>query len=66
MPCEQKLPNGQPCPHPAIFHCSECRIGLCDPHTFECDTCNLFLCSDCLPEHRRKHLEQENRLKERA
>jgi hypothetical protein len=30
MPCEQKLPNGQPCPHPAIFHCSECRIGLCE------------------------------------
>jgi hypothetical protein len=64
MPCEtemwQHAKNAtNHCAHPAIVHCIECRGGICSAHIVECEECNLFVCSDCEPEHYREHFRKE-------
>jgi predicted sulfurtransferase len=67
MPCEiefwQHAKNATTmCPHPAIVHCSDCRVGLCSAHILECEVCEHFICSDCQPEHERQHKLAERQL----
>lgn len=70
MPCEIELfvsANRKTlCPHPAITSCSDCRIGLCSSHIVECDVCELFLCPDCIVQHKYQHELAEQKLRARA
>jgi predicted sulfurtransferase len=60
MPCETEMWQHaknvtSACAHPAIVHCLECRAGICSAHIIECEVCEMFICSDCEPEHQRNH-----------
>lgn len=51
------------CPHPGLTNCLNCRAELCSAHIIECEDCNLYLCSDCFPEHHREHERRERQVR---
>lgn len=69
MPCEIVVYDSGAetlCPHPPAAHCSDCRAQLCSAHIVECSVCELFICGDCITDHRFQHDLAEQKLKARA
>ena len=39
------------CSNPAVGHCSDCGMEICDSHTESCGTCHAVFCPACLSLH---------------
>jgi len=69
MPCEITVyltGESTLCPHAALTQCADCRAELCQAHAIECEVCRMYVCGDCIIEHRFSHDQAEQKLRARA